>query len=456
MITIIADDRETNGANPFFDKFIVANNAKYSKQPIKNGGGDIKLCINRVTTGDYNIVINSGKKDSKGRDIPIVAMVIERKTWKDLAASLKDGRAETQNKEMLSVQERTGCILTYLIEGKICYDKDYKVGRIPFANLDAKRRHLSLRGHSVLQTKDQEHTAEMIVNLARDVWRLFNSGELKFEPGIRGGSKSTSEEPPKKLAREINYRSYTEELRELNAKYAVLGNKLVTLASRTSNEAEKDLIPLTTNKPISGEIEIIDDIDEIEAAVEKSEEGSENLEDVELAANLALLNIHSDETTIPAILTERKIRPDADIIERMWIAIPGVSVKSAPVLIEKYRLGDLISANDSLAAKLTKQIAELQYPTGRRFGDDLASKIMKLSYAGKAVTRLNDLKNISIGILAEIPGVTRESAKAILEKYSLREICSGNVNEDDLAEIQKSGNRKLGLKTAQKIMELLI
>lgn len=446
MITIIADDRETNGANPFFDKFIVANNAKHGKQAVKNV--DIKLCINRVTTGDYNIVLNGN----------IVAIIIERKTWKDLAASFKDGRAETQHKEMLSVQERTGCILAYILEGKICYEKDYKVNRIPFANLDAKRRHLSLRGHSVLQTKDQEHTAEMIVNLARDVWRMFQAGELQFGPGMRGGvpklDKAPVEEPIKKIQRELTYRSYTEELRELNARYAHLGNKLVTLASR--NEArdggveEKALIPLT------GELEIIDDIDEVETAVEKSEEGNDNLEDVELAANLALLNVHSDETLIPAILTERKIRPDSDIIERMWVAIPGVSVKSAPILMDRYRIGDLVSANDILAAKLTKQIAELQYPTGRRFGDDLAKKIMKLSYAGKGVTRLDDLKNICVGILAEIPGVTRESAKVILDNYSLRQICSGEVNEDALAEVQKSGNRKLGLKTAQKIMELLL
>jgi hypothetical protein len=143
----------------------------------------------------------------------------------------------------------------------------------------------------------------------------------------------------------------------------------------------------------------------------------------------------------------------------MWIAIPGVSIKSAPVLIEKYKIGDLISANDVLAAKLTRQIAELQYPTGRRFGDDLAKKIMKLSYAGKGVTQLDNLKSISIGILSEIPGITRDSAKAILDKYSLRQICSGDVNEDNLAEVKKtngSKSRKIGLKTAQKIMELLL
>ena len=57
-ITVIADDRENNGANPYFDKYIVANNAEYKKKTIKGGRGDIKLCIGRVTTGDYNILMH--------------------------------------------------------------------------------------------------------------------------------------------------------------------------------------------------------------------------------------------------------------------------------------------------------------------------------------------------------------------------------------------------------------
>lgn len=450
MITIIADDRETNGANPFFDKFIITNNAKYSKQSIKNGGGDIKLCINRVTTGDYNIIINCNKEKS------IVAMIIERKTWKDLAASFKDGRSETQHKEMLSVQQRTGCILTYILEGKICYDKDYKVNRIPFANLDAKRRHLSLRGHSVLQTKDQEHTAEMIVNLARDIWRMFQMGELQFNPKLIYEQHDSQKKINTNLTnlQILTYESYKRELLILNIKYAHLGNKLIN-HNTNSIEDKTDKNNMTV---ISGELKITDDIDEIEAAIEKSEniENINDIHDVELVTNLALLNIHSDETIIPAILTERKIKPNSDIIERMWVAIPGVSVKSAPILINNYKISDLVTANDVQMLKLIKDISELKYPTGRRFGDELANKIMKLSYNGKGITRLDDLKNICIGILAEIPGVTRETAKAILDKYTLRQICLGEVNEDDLANIYKSSNRKLGIKTALKIIELLL
>jgi len=154
-ITIVADDRETNGANPYFAKYVIANNSMYKKKSLVEGGkADVILCINRVTTGDYNILIEDATSNG-----PIVALVIERKTWKDLAASFKDGRTKTQHAEMLSVQDRTGCKLMYLIEGRLTYTQTSKVGRIAFANLDAKRRHLILRGISLIQTRDLEHTA---------------------------------------------------------------------------------------------------------------------------------------------------------------------------------------------------------------------------------------------------------------------------------------------------------
>jgi len=411
-ITIIADDRETNGANPFFDKYIITDNAQYAKKPKKAGGGNIKLCVNRVTTGDYNIVLNDNGKQ-------IISMVIERKTWKDLAASFKDGRTKEQHKGMLSVQERTGCIIMYIIEGRLMYDKNTKINRIAFLNLDAKRRHLILQGNQLIQTKDQEHTAEMIVNLARDVWRMYQSGKITFTPTI------------------ISKESYKQELQALKEKY----KDVMDLPTPPSSKA-KPLIPLSDI--IVEDVNIDEIVDDIEGG-----------EDISLLANLALLDVHSDVTDIPSILTERKIKADVDIIERMWTAIPGVSSKSAPTLMEKYKLSDLISANDMQKKHLLKEIAELKYASGRRLGDDMAKKVMVLAYAGTGVTILDNLKNISANILAEIPGVTKDTAKKILAVYSLRDICMGRVGEDELAVVNKSPTRKLGTSLAEKIIELL-
>jgi ERCC4-type nuclease len=423
-ITIIADDRESNGANPYFDKFIIADNAQYSKKPKKAGGGNIKLCVNRVTTGDYNIILNDGPKQ-------IISMIIERKTWKDLAASFKDGRAKNQHKGMLSVQARTGCMIMYLIEGRITYDKNTKVNRIAFLNLDAKRRHLIIQGNQLIQTKDQEHTAEMIVNLARDLWRMYQAGKITFEAPV------SNRQAPTQLTKE----SYEHELRVLQSKYGIASSP-----PDTPNKTKiKPLIPLTDI--IVDDVNIDDIVDDVTAAG-----GSE---DVSLLANIALLDVHSEVTDIPAILTERKIKDNVDIIERMWQAIPGISSKSAPQLMEKYQLSELISANDMQKKHLLKEIAELKYASGRRLGDDMAKKIMVLAYAGTGVTIIDKLKTISANILAEIPGVTKDTAKKILTQYSLRDICIGRVGEDELSVVKKSATRKLGTSLAEKIIELL-
>ena len=434
-ITVIADDRENNGANPYFDKYIVANNAEYKKKTIKGGRGDIKLCIGRVTTGDYNILMHPAEYKQ-----PIVALIIERKSWKDLAASIKDGRLKSQHSEMEKVAGKLGCQYMYIIEGKLTYKKDYNVARhMPFKNLIAKVRHTILRGTPLIQTKDPDHTAEMIIDLARDTWRRYLNNEVTFE-------KQTKIQTPELLTPQ----KYMDEIRELNEKY------------RAAFESQK--IPIGMINSIDNVIDENDSEDSIvqepfdaEALVGAAEEIAEEheVEDVETIANLNLIGVYSENTIIPAALTEQKIKSNSDILERMWIAIPTVSNKSVPVLMKRFKLSDLIAATDVQQINFTKEIASMKYPSGAKIGESRAKKIMWIAYSGNGVTKLDKLKTISMRLLAEVPGVTKQTAEKILEKYSLRKICLGHVSADDMAKIQKTKTRKVGQKCAEKIVELL-
>ena len=427
-ITIIADDRETNGANPYFDKHIVADNAEYKKKSVKDGKGDIKLCIGRVTTGDYNILLHP-----EGVNAPIVALIIERKSWKDLAASIKDGRLKGQHENMQEVAEKHGCRYMYIIEGKLTYDKAYSVARhMPFKNLIAKVRHTILRGALVIQTKDQDHTAEMIVDLARDMWRFYQNGTISFVKQI------------------LTPQGYLNEIRELNKKYkeSFLQQKLPTHmidvieAVVEENDSEDSIL----QEPIN-----------VEALVGAAEEIAEEheLEDVETIANLNLIGVYSENTVIPAALTEQKIKSDSDILERMWTAIPTVTDKSAPSLMKRFKISDLIAATDAQCTNYINEIAEMKYPSGTKIGEVRAKKIMGIAYSGAGTTKLDKLKTISMKILSEIPGVTKPTAEKILETYSLRQICMGQVSAENIAEVQKTKTRKVGQKTAEKIVELL-
>lgn len=85
--------------------------------------------VERIEHGDYCGLIN-------GR----IVFCIERKTWKDLANSIKDGRTRNLNK-MLGLREKTGCALFYLIEGRPFYAHDYKICGIEFKSLLAHLDH---------------------------------------------------------------------------------------------------------------------------------------------------------------------------------------------------------------------------------------------------------------------------------------------------------------------------
>ena len=72
QVEIIVDDREQK-VIPYFNGFTMSPNITFK--------------VSRVNHGDYSVLY---------RDY--ILFIIERKTWKDLAASLRDGRKENTKK----------------------------------------------------------------------------------------------------------------------------------------------------------------------------------------------------------------------------------------------------------------------------------------------------------------------------------------------------------------------
>lgn len=179
MAYIIADDRENNGAIDYLEICIENNNNKNVQRAIKNGGGEISFQIKRCTVGDYMIVLPS-------KYIPnhhITAIVIERKTWADLSASIKDFRCSTQHLAMKQFRKDTGAQIYYIIEGDAFpndNDTPSTKSKTTYSQLGAKIRQNSLRGVHYFQTKNQMGTAKMLVDLARDCMKLYNKGEMFF------------------------------------------------------------------------------------------------------------------------------------------------------------------------------------------------------------------------------------------------------------------------------------
>lgn len=111
--------------------------------------------IQRNEVGDYAICY-------KG----YILMVIERKTWEDLSASMRDGRKNNIQK-LISLREANGCQIAYLIEGNATPPFDKKYGRLPVKNLRAHLDHLAIRdGVHMIYSKDLEYTANRLFELA--------------------------------------------------------------------------------------------------------------------------------------------------------------------------------------------------------------------------------------------------------------------------------------------------
>jgi ERCC4-type nuclease len=139
---LIIDDRERAVIKPIEDI---------------HSDGMIKYKVTRLEAGDYAIMYRN-----------YIMILIERKTWCDLAASLRDGRKNNINK-LFNVREQTGCQIAYLIEGNPCPKSTKKYGNMPIKNLRAHLDHIAFRdGVHMLYTLDVDNTAERLFDLARN------------------------------------------------------------------------------------------------------------------------------------------------------------------------------------------------------------------------------------------------------------------------------------------------
>lgn len=146
----------------------------------KTGAGSraFDIEVKRIHVGDYAIC-----------DDGAVVAIIERKTWKDLAASFKDGRKENVN-NLLELRKSQDCCIFYLIEGPARASPTTKFGRIPYKNLQAHLDHLMLRdGIGVLHSKNEQDTAARLQEFCQNytTLRATRVRETKAKNPTSGG-----------------------------------------------------------------------------------------------------------------------------------------------------------------------------------------------------------------------------------------------------------------------------
>jgi len=106
----------------------------------------------QLEIGDFIIV-------AEKENFTQVLAVIERKTLKDYAASLKDGRIINTEK-LIRLREETGCQVYYLIEGGLNVSYDHQICGIEYYKILANIRDAQIiHNIDILNTIDKLHTA---------------------------------------------------------------------------------------------------------------------------------------------------------------------------------------------------------------------------------------------------------------------------------------------------------
>lgn len=168
---LVADDRERS---------VISHMQSIIDPPKGISKYNTQFKVERINIGDYAIMY-------RGR----ILAIIERKTWKDMAASIKDGRKRNVDK-LLDLRKKTGCSIIYLIEGRAFPAPHRKAGGIMYKNMIAHLDHLMIRdGISYIQTSSTAHTALRLFTLAENMKSLHMTAGIDSEMKLnRSGGKS--------------------------------------------------------------------------------------------------------------------------------------------------------------------------------------------------------------------------------------------------------------------------
>ena len=118
------------------------------------------LVVKQITTADYIVC-----RRADGGEPQILAAV-ERKTFKDFAASLCDGRYANMQK-MFSLRRETGCQLFLVVEGTPAFPRDeHRFAHVPYSSIKMAMMHQTVRdGVFVARTGDESATADYLRDL---------------------------------------------------------------------------------------------------------------------------------------------------------------------------------------------------------------------------------------------------------------------------------------------------
>lgn len=117
-----------------------------------------------------------------------VAFAIERKSWSDFAASIKDGRHNNKSK-MMALRTQTGCGVFYIVEGELVSNPNKLLGRIPYKVMESAMFHMQVRDNiQIIRTASTLDTAKVLVRFIRSLGTLKDAPKHDHQQGLVEGA----------------------------------------------------------------------------------------------------------------------------------------------------------------------------------------------------------------------------------------------------------------------------
>lgn len=152
----------------------------------------MNITIERLQIGDYAFYIDDE-----------LLFIIERKSWKDLAASIRDGRKDNIEK-LLIAREKSGCKIIYLIEGKARHSPTKKFSRIEYKNLQAHLDHIIIRDDIFIIYSDSiSDTPLRLIEFGKNWLTLNLRKNKKTEGGVINMLKTPIEKTAERKLNEL-------------------------------------------------------------------------------------------------------------------------------------------------------------------------------------------------------------------------------------------------------------
>jgi ERCC4-type nuclease len=432
---IIVDDRE-KAVIPFLEEFKNKYNIIYK--------------IQRNQTGDYAIVY----KDE-------ILLIIERKTWTDLAASMRDGRKENV-KKLLNLREETKCNLAYLIEGDATPSFTKKYGRLPVKNLRAHLDHLMFRDNiHIIYSKNEIYTAERLFELATNY--LSNKEIIKKITSKKGGNILDNESKEHGELSEYEYFKNDSFLTKMiNASDEIYACTSEQQAAERQALDQKTTDQQTDEQKTPGQqtdeqktTDTHADKQQSDGPLVDKQQSDGPLVDKQQSDGPLVDKQQSDGPLVDNVteikgqdLLKVKQNIELAIDQQLLLCLPCVGSCTAPLLSEN---------NVSLYSIYHQvhdwaYVANIKYNTGAVIGIPKAKKIID------CVLKINESRynKTRVKILSSIPLISKKTAESILKQIKLTDILDETLTISELANIKKTEKTKLGNAAASNIIKYLI